>query len=266
MSVSIVTISYNQCNFLAEAIESVLSTKKSIDLELIVIDPGSTDGSRELILNYAQKDARIKYLFEEDLGPADGLNKGFDFASKDLIGFINSDDYYLPGAIEEVVELFKFNRDCAVLIGHGYKLINGKFKIVVSDEFRSKSYAYGRCNFIQQSTFYNRKVLNLLEVKFNLDNRTCWDGEFIFNISISGGIIKTFETFWGVFRIHGESISGSGRMNDLYLADRKRILEQFLSIYGFEISSIFNWVFRFFSMLKRRIKYYNFKYVKGISP
>ena len=66
MSVSIVTISYNQCNFLAEAIESVLSTKKSIDLELIVIDPGSTDGSRELILNYAQKDARIKYLIEED--------------------------------------------------------------------------------------------------------------------------------------------------------------------------------------------------------
>lgn len=264
MSISIVTISFNQREYLAQAIESVLSTSKHIDLELIVVDPGSKDGSRELILDYAQYDFRVKKLFENDEGPADGLNKGLNIATKDIVGFINSDDYYLPGTIEEVLNLFESNCECAVLIGNGYKLINNRLKAVVSDRFTSRAYAKKRCNFLQQSTFYSREFLEKKQIKFNVKNRTCWDGEFLFDISNAGGKMKTFQGFWGVFRIHENSISGSGRLNDLYLADRERISKKYF-LKSNEVSfRHFDWVMRFFLAVKRRILIFKFTLVKRI--
>jgi hypothetical protein len=105
----------------------------------------------------------------------------------------------------------------------------------------------------------------VFQVKFNLENRTCWDGEFLFDISISGGVIKTFAKFWGIFRIHGDSISGSGRLNDLYLADRKRISKRYSLLAEFEFHRYLDWVFKLSMALKRRLKKFKFKYVKRIS-
>ena len=254
MSMSIVTISFNQATFLVEAIESVLATAKSTDLELILIDPGSTDGSREIILEYAKCDDRVRYLFENDLGPADGLNKGFGLARKDYIGYINSDDYYLPGAIEEVDKLFNSNSEIAVLIGHGLKLQNKKFRIVVSDNFNAKAYAYERCNFLQQSTFYNRDILQSLKVEFNIHNRTCWDGEFLFDIALRHGKFKTIPRLWGVFRIHENSISGTGKLNDIYRDDRKRMTQRYFCETGVFQKSQFNFIFKTYRALLRRVK------------
>ena len=254
MSISIVTISFNQMKFLAEAIDSVLATSESTDLELILIDPGSSDGSREMILEYAMHDSRVRYLFEKDLGPADGLNKGFSLATKDYIGFINSDDYYLPGTIEEVDNMFYLNRDCAVLLGHGFKLRNGKLEMIISDNFNAKSYAFGRCNFLQQSTFYNRSILTSLNVQFNLCNHTCWDGEFLFDIALSGGKLKTVSKLWGVFRIHHDSISGSGKLNEIYKSDRKRITQRYLDLKDLIPNKFANLVSKIFCALLRRTR------------
>src|SRR6056297_1925233 len=102
MKFSIVTISYNQVEFLSQCIDSVFSQDVE-DLEYIIVDPGSTDGSRELIEAYSD---RIVKVFEKDKGPADGLNKGFDVATGDVYGFINSDDYLLPGALRSVSDYF----------------------------------------------------------------------------------------------------------------------------------------------------------------
>ncbi len=89
MKISIVTLSFNQCAFLREALESVLQQGYP-DLEYIVIDPGSTDGSRELIQSYASGIAHM--VFEPDKGASDGLRKGFALATGDICGFLNSDD------------------------------------------------------------------------------------------------------------------------------------------------------------------------------
>lgn len=76
MSISIIMLSFNQSEYLGAAMRSVLE-QDSVDLELIVIDPGSTDGSREFAERLAGVDSRITLLFEPDDGPAHGLNKGF---------------------------------------------------------------------------------------------------------------------------------------------------------------------------------------------
>ena len=72
--ISIVTISYNQVKYLEECIISVLNQNYE-NLEYIIVDAGSTDGSRELINSY--KSSFSKIILEKDRGPADGLNKGF---------------------------------------------------------------------------------------------------------------------------------------------------------------------------------------------
>jgi len=94
MKFSIVTISYNQAQFLEKAILSVLN-QEGVGLEYIVVDPGSTDGSREIIERYRDRFGHV--VFEKDHGPADGLNKGFQYATGDVYGYLNSDDVLLPG-------------------------------------------------------------------------------------------------------------------------------------------------------------------------
>lgn len=70
MSISIVMISFNQVEFLTRAMYSVLN-QESVDLQLVVVDPGSTDGSREFAQRVADKDDRVILIFESDSGPAE---------------------------------------------------------------------------------------------------------------------------------------------------------------------------------------------------
>jgi glycosyltransferase involved in cell wall biosynthesis len=99
MRISIVTLSYNQRAFLQDAIDSILQQGYP-DLEFIVVDPGSTDGSRELFRSYGEQISHV--IFEPDRGAADGLNKGFGLASGEVFGFLNADDFLLPGALHRV--------------------------------------------------------------------------------------------------------------------------------------------------------------------
>jgi glycosyltransferase involved in cell wall biosynthesis len=85
--VSIVTISYNQCAFLERAIQSVLAQNYP-EVEYIVVDPGSTDGSRDIIERYRSRISKL--ILEPDKGPVDGLNKGFSVATGEIYGYLNA--------------------------------------------------------------------------------------------------------------------------------------------------------------------------------
>jgi len=96
--VSILTPSYNQGEYIEQTIASV-AAQEYPELEHIVIDGGSTDGTVALLKKYPY----IKWKSERDKGQADALNKGLAMSTGEIIGWINSDDYYNPGIIHEVV-------------------------------------------------------------------------------------------------------------------------------------------------------------------
>jgi glycosyltransferase involved in cell wall biosynthesis len=107
MRVSVITVCYNSEKFIARSIESVLAQFHK-DLELIIIDGGSTDKTLEVVKSY--KDARIKFLSEVDFGIYDAMNKGLKIASGDIICFLNSDDYYADeNVLTQVVMNFAEN-------------------------------------------------------------------------------------------------------------------------------------------------------------
>lgn len=112
--VSIITPSFNQAQFLEETIQSVLSQDYP-RLEYWVIDGGSTDGSVEIIQKYAHRLAG--WVSEPDHGQAEAINKGFARASGEIVAWINSDDYYLPGALREAVNAMQRLPECGLVFG-----------------------------------------------------------------------------------------------------------------------------------------------------
>ncbi|GBU06995.1 hypothetical protein AwDysgo_03260 [Bacteroidales bacterium] len=100
--ITILTPSYNQAQFIEENIISVQAQAK-VEVEHIVIDGGSTDGTLAILKKYPH----LKYLSEKDEGQADALQKGLEMSTGDIVGWINSDDYLEPDVLSQVVDSFE---------------------------------------------------------------------------------------------------------------------------------------------------------------
>lgn len=101
--VSIVIPTYNRQEYLAEAVESCLSQTYS-DLELLVVDDGSTDDTPELMEHYLQTDSRVRYFRKENGGPADAMNYGCERADGEVLMFAASDDIQLPNKVQDSID------------------------------------------------------------------------------------------------------------------------------------------------------------------
>jgi glycosyltransferase involved in cell wall biosynthesis len=112
--VSIITPSLNQAAYLPAAIESVLKQDHP-SIEYIVVDGGSSDGSKEIIQSYS--DRLAWWVSETDQGQADAINKGFKQAKGDIIAWLNSDDLYLPGTVSSAVQVFNMNPKAGLIYG-----------------------------------------------------------------------------------------------------------------------------------------------------
>ena len=217
MKISIVTISFNQIEFIKRAIDSILNQDID-DFEYIIVDPGSSDGSRDLIDEY--NDKRLVKIYEKDTGPANGLNNGFKHATGDILGFINSDDYLLPNALNIIRNKFLKNKDLDVLQGNAYMVDenDNELKKLTSTLFSSEKFVYGASTIVQQSTFFKRNLFQKVG-GFNENNTTCWDAELFFDLYNHGANFQTCDEFLAAFRIHSDSISGSGRLEITYRKD-----------------------------------------------
>lgn len=101
--ISIITPTYNQSDYIEQTILSVLNQNYP-NLEYIIIDAGSTDGTIDILKKY---DKRISYwVSEKDNGLYDAVYKGFEIATGEILAWINSDDIYLPNSLFTVAEIF----------------------------------------------------------------------------------------------------------------------------------------------------------------
>jgi glycosyltransferase involved in cell wall biosynthesis len=231
--VSIVTISFNQGKFLERAIRSVLEQDYR-DVEYIMVDPGSSDGSRDIIERYRSRMSKV--ILEPDKGPADGLNKGFAAASGDILGYINADDAYLPGAITKAVAAFHARPDTDVVYGHSY-IVDASGKIVRrsrSVPFDLRLYAYGAVVVMQQSTFFRRQAYENAG-GFNASNRSSWDGELLVDMARNGSKFSMVDDYWSLFAIYPGSITASVKTNQQFINDHARM---FRTITGLEFDRV----------------------------
>lgn len=212
MKFSVVTISYNQAEFLERAIKSVLS-QTGVEIEYIVCDPGSTDGSREIIEIYRDRISHVVY--EKDKGAADGLNNGFAFATGDIYCYLNSDDTFEPGAFKAVAQYFKEHPDVDVVCGHTYitDRYDNHLRRVWSERYWPPAVAHGAAVQIQPSTFFRRGAY-LSSGGFDVTNRRNWDGGLLAAMYASGSKIRVIDQFLSTYRLHASSITNTGRAVD----------------------------------------------------
>ncbi len=114
MKISIVVPIYNAEKYLDRCIQSILNQSYK-DLEIILIDDGSTDSSNKICNNYQKRDNRIKFISQKNEGVSAARNRGISEATGEFIGFVDSDDYIQPNMYETLYGLInKYNCDISI--------------------------------------------------------------------------------------------------------------------------------------------------------
>ena len=221
MKISIVTVSYNKVQFIERTIKSVIEQNYS-DIEYIVIDGNSSDGSIDIINKYREN---IYYFVSEpDNGPADALNKGFCIATGDIYGFINADDTYLPEAFSNVVKYFNKHPKVDCILGDGYKIDENDtiLRKIYSDSYNLRQYLAGSLTVFQPSIFFRKSAFNMIN-GFNDNNKISWDGELLVDFAINKIKIKSVSFKLGNIRIYDDTITSSKTFRMKYENEKKRI-------------------------------------------
>jgi len=156
---SIVIPSFNQARFLEATLDSVLS-QEGVDLEAIVFDAGSTDGSID-ILRARESDPRLSWKCERDFGQAHAINKGLRAARGGILAYLNSDDVYFPGALATVAREFEAHPSTLFVYGRAHHLNeDGSYM----EDYPSEPWDYDRlqwvCYLCQPAVFWRRGALD----------------------------------------------------------------------------------------------------------
>lgn len=153
VKVSVITVSYNSAKTIRDTIESVVNqTYKNI--EYVIVDGVSTDGTVEIIKEYADKYPFIKYISEKDSGIYNAMNKGLKMVTGDLIGIVNSDDHYELDTVENVVAQIP-KEDTYIIYGMVRMIKNGKEESIsiFSPDFLSERMMLHPACFVSKAVY-----------------------------------------------------------------------------------------------------------------
>jgi len=227
-TVSVITPSYNQVDYLRETLESVVRQRDDIH-EYFVFDGGSNDGSVELIREF---EAKIDHwITEKDKGQSDAIHKGFSRATGDIIYWLNSDDVVLPGAIRRVREAFAKNPSWDVLTSYS-TWIDQESKVLFMKRVPGESASMMRLgvhHVTQQTCFFRRSLYEKIG-GLNLDLHCMMDIDLWFRMTHAGAVWGHLPTYLGAFRVQPEAKGSKWRKQ--YAEEVTWMKQRFPEFYG----------------------------------
>jgi glycosyltransferase involved in cell wall biosynthesis len=209
--ISIVTPSFNQAAYLEEALRSV-KNQGYPNVEHIVVDGASTDGSVEVLRRHASRPGweHLRWLSEPDRGQSEALNTGFRMATGDIVGWLNSDDRYRPKCFAHVVSTLTQMPATDVVYGDyvWIDVAGNCLQVRKEIEFSLFVLAYHRVLYIPSTaTFFRRSVLeddNLIDTQYQY----AMDYEFFLRLALMGYRFCHIPQLLADFRWHSESKTG----------------------------------------------------------
>jgi glycosyltransferase involved in cell wall biosynthesis len=213
MKISIVTPSFNQGAYIRKTIDSILSQEGDFELEYRVIDGASTDETLDVLKSYGN---RLVWTSEKDKGQVDAINKGLAQATGDIVGWVNSDDLLLPGALAKIAAAFRAHPEvewvhgrCIIIDEHDrevrkwvsaykhYRCVNHSFANFLTEDY------------VSQMTCFWRKSMQDEVGLIATDIKYAFDYEFFLRFAKRGDPIYIEDPI-ACFRWYPESKSGGG--------------------------------------------------------
>lgn len=173
------------------------------------MDGGSTD---ETIPTLRKYEGKVKWFSERDKGQSDAINKGLKIATGDIVAWLNSDDYYLPGTLKKIVDIFEKNKNIQWISGD-YQIIDEKGKEIqlfvrIYKKFLARFFPLSFANFINQPSTFWRKSFQDIIGYLNEDLRYCMDYDLWLRF-MKQSPVHLVSAPLSVFRIHKASKGGS---------------------------------------------------------
>lgn len=217
--ISVITPSYNQGTFIERTIRSVIDQGYQ-NLEYIVIDGGSTDGSAEIIRKYEKQLAY--WISEPDRGQAPAINRGLRRATGDWIAWQNSDDIYFPGVFADVAKISSTHPDADLIIGN--------MMIIDETDCHLRDIRYVTPNYkallaegmvlANQAAFWRRRVhekIGWIDESYNYS----FDYDWFLRLTRNFRAVHV-NRFWGGFRLHGDTKTRQSGLR--FVEENKRII------------------------------------------
>jgi glycosyltransferase involved in cell wall biosynthesis len=200
--ISIIVPSFNQGSFIEDTLLSIAAQSYK-NYEIIVIDGGSADDSVNVIRKHADK---ISYwISEKDGGQSEAINKGLKVAKGEIVTWLNSDDYYEPGTLATVIQLFE--SDPLIGFVHGRARLFGektKDKIVGPDKDLLPHEYLPYMRFPQPSSFFRKKYLDAGAL-LNEQLHYAMDFELVARAILGGALAKRTNAVLSHYRLHAQS-------------------------------------------------------------
>lgn len=240
MKISIVTPSYNQGRFIARTIESV-SMQRGVEIEHVVFDGGSTDNTVEVMQRLPRT---FSWVSEPDRGQTHAVNKGIAATDGDIIGWLNSDDVYYPGAFSAVAAVFASRPDVDVVYGMADHIDEDDhpFEEYPTAEF-SMQELRNRCFICQPAAFFRRSVVDKLG-PLDESLNYCMDYEFWLRLGLAGAKFEYLPTklagsrMYGANKTLGSRVAVHKEINDMQKRLFKTVPDAWLYSYAHAVVEV----------------------------
>lgn len=228
MRFSIVMPSFNQGGYIERSIRSIIEQDYP-DIELVIIDGGSTDNTLDIIKKYEKHIAY--WVSEKDRGQSHALNKGFAKATGEIFGWMNSDDIYMSGAFKKVADVFNKNNDIKVVYGNWYEIDendNVIDKTFAASKARVPHFPYEGFDCFTQALFWRRDVYEKCGL-YDESLHMLMDADMLFRFVITLGVDSfcKADAFLGAFRRHSLQKSPELSLTERIISDEKSIEKKF---------------------------------------
>jgi glycosyltransferase involved in cell wall biosynthesis len=213
---SVLTPSFGYAGYIRDTLESVARQPGQVSIQHVVQDGGSTDGTVELLREY---DGGVVWRSEPDDGQSDALNKAMRLASGRWIGWLNADEFYVPGGVERLVEIG--DRTGADVVYGDTAFVDGDgrlLRLVPQHRFSRRIMASYGPIINTVSVVFRRSVLG--EAPIDVTMRRMMDWDLYLRLADEGARFRYAPELVGVFRVHGERITATERRGFLQRLNR----------------------------------------------
>lgn len=238
--ISVITPVYNGKKFIEACIKVVIE-QNCPNIEHIILDGGSTDGTVDIIKHYAEKYSHIRWISEKDKGQSDAMNKGIAMAKGEILAILNVDDYYEPNVLNRVLEIFQTLPNPSLIVGNcniwnDEEIIfevNKPAKLKLTDlllgwkinPFPANPSAY----------FYHASLHQLIGL-YDVEEHDAMDMHFLLK-AVQTATVKYINETWGNFRL----IKGTKTFNGLANGETMIVIARILEEYQKELPLLQQW-------------------------